>query len=209
MEKRIKSKTITLSQKDVVIIKWVNKIMAENDKGRLSFLVKQALLYYIHNHSFICLGKICLSEKDNSIEKARINLWLDDVPELIMWLDELASKKVKSNAVIREILKHSIEIVSDESEEWIPTYVDIELLMNKCCSTTERLDKLPVQVTNPVISKNTTDKKEETLNKKISYETVSYHDDDNDDKQGDVQKKTRKVSRAQALLGSSHRNTKI
>lgn len=189
MENKPRTKTITLGKKDVIIAIWVKKVKEENEVGKLSFLIKQALSYYVRNKTFICVGKVCLKHMDDVKENIRVNCWMDDIPEVVEWLNSLAARHLKQNSVIRDILKHSIEIVEDESEEWIPSYVDVELQINKGIQSGQAIQSDEVKVNDVNIIKTTEESKEE---KKRTENTPKKH---------------RKMSKAQALLGTSHKNT--
>lgn len=117
-------KSIAIGKKDAVINKWRLEVIKDGDR-KLSFLIKQALLSYLKDEKFIEIGKIHFNPSiDIPTEKEHINLWLDDSPELAEWADQLQKEGLKVTKVFKEIILRSITIVSDNEEEFIPSYYD-------------------------------------------------------------------------------------
>lgn len=119
---------IQLRKTDGVLITWHKAVTALNNRGLLSFLVKEALKQYIRTGETICIGKIFLPDTIIMDEEKypAINLYIDDSPEIMEWKQSQKEQGRKAMSLLRDILKQSIQIVESSEQEWIPSYFDIE-----------------------------------------------------------------------------------
>lgn len=117
-------KSIALGKKDAVLYKWRTTVL-EKEERILSFIIKRALLTFVREGSFLEIGRIHFNpEKDIPNEKARINLWLDDIPELVEWTKDLENKNIAVTKAYKGVLQRCIKIVPANEKIYIPSYYD-------------------------------------------------------------------------------------
>jgi hypothetical protein len=123
-------KSIAVGKKDAILFKWKMTVRdQENRQDRedrlVSFIIKQALLSFVQTGTFIEIGRIHFNPRTDIVKNnARINLWLDDFPELIEWTKTLENRQIVVTKAYKEVLLHCITIVPEDEEEYIPSYYD-------------------------------------------------------------------------------------
>lgn len=118
-------KSIGIGKKDAIIHKWRETVKNQEER-MVSFIVKQALLSFVKTGNFIEVGRIHFDPKKDVVSGRLppINLWLDDTPELIEWVNVLNDKKIPISKAVKEILHRSIKVVPTNEDEYIPSYYD-------------------------------------------------------------------------------------
>lgn len=120
--------TIPMSKRDILVYQFKTKVDQLEDRGRLSFLIKFALLHYIKTGTFVTIGKIRYNPHEQYVSNQKIALYIKDTPEIGTWVQRLKQENNRSNRVIIEIVSKSISVVDDPSEEWIMSYYEAETL---------------------------------------------------------------------------------
>lgn len=123
-------KTIPLKAgRDAAIARW-SMLIRENWDGGQSYLIKRALTGYINARTYTCIGKVhCNPEIAASVKYGPICIWLKDSPQIVAWTNSLAEAGLKPVVVMREVLRHCIEIVPEDEPEWVPSCLDQEFQM--------------------------------------------------------------------------------
>lgn len=211
-------KTISLGRKDALIKYWIIRIKNENEEdGMLSFLVKQALLYYIRYQDFVVISKIHFSKEDSNIittdtngKRMAINLWLSDYPEILEWIEQISQRGFKSSSLIREIIKKSILIAPDEEPEWFPTYCDFDMvsqlnklstLLKNTDSNNEEIKKTKSKIQEIPIQELPLEQRKDVQIKQENAIQVGEHDEHRKEKI--LSDKVQKKPRAMGLSGYS------
>ena len=123
---------IVYGKQDVVLIRW-NHLAAKQGFVR-SGLVRLVIKRYIHNEPPVIIGKVCINPKIEhemlQLAPVKYNLVRSEDPEINEWFKEMARKKVRVAALVKELMKRSIVLVGTLEEEWIPSYFDIEVMNN-------------------------------------------------------------------------------
>ena len=121
---------LSKSRTDKVLRIWHDIVMEDSEEksGKVSFLVKNALLSYIRTKEFVCIGRICVDSRDDSEMSKIVSLQLNlkDSPEILQWMEWIDTSPYKISNIVREILIKSIEIVDRPEDEWIPSYLDFD-----------------------------------------------------------------------------------
>ena len=178
--------TIRARKRDVVLNKWWRTVKDE-EEGLLSILIREAVLHYIRTKSFKDIGHIYVSKEDEAFSQSHsINVWIGGCEEIKNWISGL-DKNCNLAQLLREILRHSITLVSSPSEEWIPGYLEME-------------EGIPVQILTAQVKteKPMTAKQEESKDETIVEEVPEKQEKI----QEDSTKKEKKNRRARALMGS-------
>lgn len=146
--------SVRVRKKDAYFAHWLYVVKKQDVRGLMGFLIKQLLIHYINYGEIVCVGKIHYSEEEfnNASKVPVISTYVDDSPEILEWLKQLKASKSKMGAVIRDILKLSIEIIPDNEPEWIPSFFDFDLINRKKMSgfavtsvLEESVQKIPIE----------------------------------------------------------------
>lgn len=150
------TKSVHLGKKDALLIEWKRKVTEKDEFGLLSFLVRQALLSYLHTGNFVCVGKIQFNIiKNTSSDIITLQRSYADAPEIDQWLSHPTQSGIKHSKLIRHILKNSIQVVETPEEEYIPNFYDFETIsfqhhMNSYPAAWSAPNASTVQNTQPV-----------------------------------------------------------
>lgn len=123
-------KTIPLKAgRDAAIARW-SMLIRESWDGGQSYLIKRALIGYINARIYTCIGKVhCNPEIAASVKYGPICIWLKDSPQIVEWINSLTAAGLRPVVVMREVLRHCIEVVPEDEPEWVPSCLDQEFQM--------------------------------------------------------------------------------
>ena len=127
-------KAIVYGKSDIGLLRW-NYLASRNDEAIRSYLIRTVIMRYLHNESPIIIGKICIlpeiAEDMKKLAPVKFNLVKSDDPEINAWFEQMSEQNIKVAKVIKELMKRSLEIVASPAEEWVPSYFEIDLFLNK------------------------------------------------------------------------------
>lgn len=127
----IENKTIVFSENDLVLNTW--RLQVSNASPRsLSLLINAALRHYMHTHTFSCIGKVCIKNpRAEAVKKHVVCLSLVNSPDIKTWLKESKGVGISPVVMIKSVLANSIEVVEEESQQWIPSQIEIIEMANR------------------------------------------------------------------------------
>lgn len=127
----LENKTIVFAENDLVLNTWRLQVSSTNPRS-LSLLIKAALRHYIRTNTCCCVGKVCIKNpKAEAMKKHTVCMSLSNSPDIIEWLRESKRIGVSQVVMIKSVLVRSIEVVDDESLEWIPSPIEIIAIANQ------------------------------------------------------------------------------
>lgn len=194
-----KSLRIVATKKDILLSNWISVVKAKQDRGLLSFLAKQAIIYYVNNNQFLCIGKIYVKELE---KQESINLNIDSVtPEVKKWFSDIKNNNIKLGTMLKSVLEKSIIPVNTKEEEWIPTYFDINMVISRKGNAVMPIEtqSIPVSVFDRQQMTVTSTPKNETAY--VTSVTTAHTIEDKAEVKKEVQKETKvneKISRMRA-----------
>ncbi len=113
---------IYIGNRDSILYAW-HRRASELRSGSVSTIIKFALRAYVKTGSFCCIGKVHASS--NAKKVIPVPIYTGDAPELMEWLKKVSNSHVKKADVVKEILQRSIQIIPEEEEEWLPSWMDM------------------------------------------------------------------------------------